>query len=240
MTRGRLAALAAAHARELLRRRLALGMLLVLPATMYLTVLGEEASIRPGENPFTLRVGIIGVAWTLAGSAFFLSLSSRHVDERLLLAGYRRSELAAGRLLFLAAITLPVIAAYSTLITMLSGGDDLTVVLAIAATGVIAVGLGLSLAAIVHRELEGLLALIAVIGVQTSIPTDATITPVLPFYGPTRLVVIAWDSTGDLLPPLLHSAVTIAVLLTIFLTLWGRGLTSGNRSTRATLREPTV
>ncbi len=83
----RLTALAAAHGRELLRRRLALGMLLVLPATMYLTVLGEEASIRPGENPFTLRVGIIGVAWTLAGSAFFLSLSSRRVDERLLLAG---------------------------------------------------------------------------------------------------------------------------------------------------------
>jgi hypothetical protein len=66
----RVMTVAETQARDLLRRRIALAMLLLLPAAMYLTVLEEEAQIRSGENPFTLRVGVVGVAWAVAGAAF--------------------------------------------------------------------------------------------------------------------------------------------------------------------------
>lgn len=212
------------EARDLFRRRLALAMLFLLPAAMYLTVLGEEAQIQPGENPFTLRVAVIGVAWTIAGAAFFLGLSSRRVDERLVLAGYRRGDLAAGRLVFLSALALPVIVLYSTLIAVLSRGDVGPVILAVASTGVVAVGLGLAVAVVLPRELEGVLALIAVNGVQTSLPTDMAIGPALPFYGPTRLVEVAWNSAGSVVLPLLHAGTAAAVLLVVFFVVWGRRL----------------
>jgi hypothetical protein len=220
----RVMTVAETQARDLLRRRIALAMLLLLPAAMYLTVLEEEAQIRSGENPFTLRVGVVGVAWAVAGAAFFLGLSSRRVDERLTLTGYRRGDLAAGRLLFLSALAAAVMVLYCLLITGLSRGDAGIVTLAVISTGIVALGLGLALATLVPRELEGVLALIALIGIQTSLPTDAAIGPALPFYGPTRLVEAAWNSSGSVVAPLLHAGAAAIALLGLFLALWGRRL----------------
>lgn len=220
----RISCVAESHARDLARRRMVVGMLVVLPAVMYLSVLGEEARIPPGENPFTLRVGIIGVAWAVGGAAFFLGLASRRVDERLILAGYRPEDLAFGRLGFLAALALPIAGIYGALIVTLSRGDAGPVLLAVVTTSVVALALGLAISVVLPRELEGVLALVAVNGIQTSIPAGSAIGPALPFYGPTRLVDIAWGSSGSLLAPLLHAAVAVTVLSVTFIVLWRRRL----------------
>lgn len=210
--------------RDLLRRRLAMIMLLLLPAVFYLSVFGEESEIGRTEEPWTLSVGVIGVAWTIAGGAFFLGLSSRRVDERLTLLSYRPSELAAGRLLFLAALASVVVGLYSAFLAALSDADTGPLALAVGTTGVVAIALGLALAALLPRELEGTLALIAVVGVQASLPHDVAIGTALPFHGATQLVGVAWTSTGAILPHLLHAGVATGGLLLVFLVLWSRRL----------------
>ena len=222
MTASHIMTVAETQGRDLLRRRLALGMLVLLPAAMYLSVSGEESIIEPGAEPFPLKVGVIGVAWTIAGAAFFLGLSSRHVDERLILAGYRRVDLALGRLLFLAGVALPMVLVSSLLITTLSRGDSGPIVLAVSCSAVVALGLGLALASMLPRELEGALALIALVGMQISLPSDSPVAVAMPFHGPIQLAGVAWGSTGSVGLALLHSGAAAAVLLGAFGALWGR------------------
>lgn len=220
----RVRTLAETQGRDLLRRRLALTMLVVLPAAMYLSVAGEQSRIRPGEDPFPLKVGVIGVAWTIAGAAFFMGLSSRRVDERLLLAGYRRAELAIGRVVFLAVLALPLVIIHSLLITSSARGGSGPIIFAVATSAVVGLALGLALAALLPRELEGSLALIAIVGVQISLPSHSAVSSAMPLHGPIRLASVAWDSTGSVIAPLLHALAGTAVLLTFFIALWGRRL----------------
>jgi hypothetical protein len=85
------------------------------------------------------------------------------------------------------------------------------------------VPLGLALAALLPRELEGTLALIAIIGVQTSLPPDLAVAPALPFYGPIKLIQTSWNSHGAILPYLLHSLLAASLLLALAMVLWNQG-----------------
>jgi hypothetical protein len=84
------------------------------------------------------------------------------------------------------------------------------------------VPLGLALAAVLPRELEGTLALIAIIGVQTSLPSNLTVAPALPFYGPVELIRTSWDSQGAILPYFLHGVLAASLLLALAMVLWSR------------------
>jgi len=64
----------------------------------------------------------------------------------------------------------------------------------VAVTALIGVPLGLALAALLPREIEGTLALIAIIEVQTSLPSNLAVSPALPFYGPVQLVRTSWNA----------------------------------------------
>jgi hypothetical protein len=96
-------------------------------------------------------------------------------------------------------------------------------ILAVAVTALIGVPLGLALAALLLRELEGTLALIAVIGVQTSLPSNLAIAPALPFYGPIKLIRTSWTSQGAILPYFLHGLLAATVLLALAMVMWSRG-----------------
>jgi hypothetical protein len=217
----RVLTIATTQGRDLLRRRLALVMLASLPALFYLSVAGQH--IRKGQDPWTLNIAVIGVAWAVAGGAFFLALSSRRVDQRLLLAGYRPAELVLGRLMFLQAFALTIAAAYSGLLVVRSSAAADPLILAVAVTALIGVPLGLALAALLPRELEGTLALIAVIGIQSSLPSSLAIAPMLPFYGPIKLIQASWTFQGAILPYLLHGLLAAALLLALAMFLWSRG-----------------
>ncbi len=232
----RVRTIATPQGRALLRRHLALVMLAALPGLFFLSVAGQH--ISSDQDPWTLDVAGIGVAWAVAGGAFFLALSSRRVDQRLRLAGYRPTELVLGRLLFLQAFALVIAAGYSVLFVTVSSAAAGPLILAVAVTALIGVPLGLALAAVLPRELEGTLALIGVIGVQTSVPSSVAIAPLLPFYGPLELIRVAWTSQGAILPSVLHGLLVATVLLVVAMLLWSRGSAVRSPVTAAHLSAP--
>jgi hypothetical protein len=212
--------IATTQGRDLLRRRLALVMLASLPALFYLSVAASTSG--RGQDPWNLNIAVIAVAWAVAGGAFFLALSSRRIDQRLLLAGYRPAELVLGRLVFLQAFAFLIAAGYSVLFVAWSPAAAGRLILAVAVTALIGVPLGLALAALLPRELEGTLALIAIIGIQTSLPSNLAIAPALPFYGPVKLIQTSWNSQGAILPYVLHGLLAAGLLLALAMVLWSR------------------
>ena len=82
------------HGRDLMGHHIAVAMLVALPLTFYFASASEH-----GSDPFV--AGGVGMAFSIAGATLFSVLSSREVDQRLVLGGYRPIELLLGRLLFL-------------------------------------------------------------------------------------------------------------------------------------------
>jgi hypothetical protein len=228
----RIAMVAEIQGRGLLRRRFAILLLVALPGVFYLSVATTQTGVSAREEFFTLNVGVLGVAWAVAGGAFFLGLSSRPVDERLVLAGYRPGELVLGRLLFLTVGAVPIMVLYGVMLSIVSDADAGLVVLAVVLTAVVAVALGLTFASLLPRELEGVLLLIAVIGAQSStVNAGSGTVPVLPFYGALRVVRVAWYSTGGIVVPIVYTAAATVALLAVALLVWRRRL--GLRNTLA-------
>jgi hypothetical protein len=127
--------------------------------------------------------------------------------------------------MFLQAFAFIIATVYSMLFVARSPAAAGPLILAVAVTALIGVPLGLALAALLPRELEGTLALIAVIGVQTSLPSNLAIAPALPFYGSIKLIQASWTSQGAILPYILHGLLAAALLLTLAMVLWSRGST---------------
>ena len=90
--------------------------------------------------------------------------------------------------MFLQAFAFLIAAGYSVLFVARSPAAAGPLILAVAVTALIGVPLGLALAALLSRELEGALALIAIIGVQTSHPLNLAIAAALPLCGPVKLM----------------------------------------------------
>jgi hypothetical protein len=212
---GRVLAVAEAQARDLIRRRAAMALLILLPLAFYLTT--------PSDDEFALVAGSTGMAWAVAGGALFLALASRRIDSRLVLAGYRPLELLAGRLLLLEGFTLVLVVLFSALMVAMSAPPEPgALVLAVGLSGLVAVPLGLAVAAVFPRELEGALALIAVVGIEMDLPVDAGLPSLLPLWGPLRLVAVARGAAEGMTIPTLHALASTVVLVGIAGTLWWR------------------
>lgn len=215
MRPARIMAIAEAQARDLSRRRIAMLLLVLLPLGFYLSMGSETA--------FALVAGGTGMAWSVAGAALFLALASRRTDQRLVLAGYRPVELLAGRLLCLEGLALVLVGLFSILMARLSAPPDAgALVLALALTGLIGVPLGLAVASVFPHELEGALTLIAVVGIEMSLPVSSGLAPLLPLYGPLRLLEVARWTGGGIGFPVLHATVSAGLLLSVSVYLWWR------------------
>jgi hypothetical protein len=211
----RVLAVAEAQLRDLTRRRAAMLILVMLPLAFY-------ASVGP-ETDFALVAGGTGMAWSVAGAALFLALAARRTDQRLVLAGYRSLEVLAGRLLCLEGLASVLVVVFSVLMVTLSAPTSPgPVVLALVLTAAIAVPLGLAVAALLPRELEGALALIGIVGIEMSLPIDSDLAPALPLYGPLRLFGGAHAVGTDVWFPILHAAVWATVLLAVAALFWWR------------------
>lgn len=212
---GRILAVAEAQARDLTRRRAAMALLILLPLAFYLST--------PSEDEFALVAGGTGMAWAVAGGALFLALASRRIDSRLVLAGYRPLEVLAGRLLLLEALALALVVLFSALMVGMSAPPEPgALVLAVGLSGLVAVPLGLAVAAVFPRELEGALTLIAVVGIEMGLPVDSGLAPFLPLWGPLRLVEVARGAAEGVTLPTLHALASTTALLAISATLWWR------------------
>ncbi len=184
---GRLIMIAEMQGRDLMRRRLALLLLVALPLAFYgaLSSHARDAVIPGG----------IAMAFSVAGAAIFSVLSTRRVDQRLVLAGFGPWELIAGRLIFLEVLALPIAGSFAALMAVVSSPTrPLVLGLGVWLVAFIAVPFGLAVGALVPVELEATLVLIGVVGIQLSLGSDSTLAKFLPFWGPRRLLDI---SLGD-------------------------------------------
>ena len=194
------ATIAEMQGRDLGRRRIALTLLAGLPLAFY----GALA----GHDPAAIIPGGIAMAFALSGAAIFSVLSSREVDQRLALAGFAPVELLAGRLLFLEAFSVPVVGGSSAVMAI--GSDPPrpgVLVLAVAMVAVVGVPFGLLVGTLLPRELEATLVLIGVVGIQLTLEASATLSKLLPFYGPRRLLDTA---LGEAYPAGTGVAVSLA------------------------------
>jgi len=174
--------------RELARRGFALGLLTALPLAFY------GASSNTGSN--AVVTGGIAMAFSIAGASIFVALTARPVDQRLVLAGYRPYELLLGRLLLLELFGIAVSAVFS--VVMVFGTGPPHPWLLAAGVGLVAftsVPFGLAVGALAPHELEGVLVLIGVVGVQLTLQSTQTIAKVLPFWGSQRLLQRSIDAT---------------------------------------------
>jgi hypothetical protein len=204
----RIAVLAEMHGRDLLRRRAALVLLVLLPLSFYFS---------SGSNGgYAVSAGGIGMSFAVAGASLFSILSSAEVDQRLVLAGYRPLELLLGRLVFLVPLGLVISALFA--IVMIPGSNPerpLVLLLGLAAVALVSVPFGLAVGAAVPRELEGTLVLIGIVGMQMAADIDAGMSKVLPFYGPRRLLVASLFDRSGLAGPGLQTLLYGLALLAV-------------------------
>jgi hypothetical protein len=228
------------HVRDLGRRRLALAILVLLPLAFYFSaelqpidpdlerVLAQDPGGRAAAELWILGTGTIGAGWAIAVAALFLAIGSRRIDQPLLLAGFRPAELVLGRMatvLVLAAIVMPLFA------LVIWSQRDVDLPLLIAATclsAVVAAATGVLAAALVPREMEGVLVIIGVIGVQMSMEGQRW----MPLWGAMELVKRAGGvpDAAATATASAHAIVFSICLLAVGIVLW---------NSRVKLRRPT-
>lgn len=166
---------------ELGRRRIAIGLLTALPLAFY----GGSVSRGTGA----VITGGVAMAFSIAGASIFVALTARPVDPRLILAGYHPTELLLGRLLLLEVFGIAVAGLFSVIMVF---GSDPTHPWALASgVGLVAltsVPFGLAVGALSPHELEGVLVLIGVVGVQLTLFSTQLAAKFLPFWGGQRLL----------------------------------------------------
>lgn len=175
--------------RALVRRRLAVGILVVLPVAFYLAT--NDVWYR------AVRALVFGVTWAVSTVAFFAALAAREVEPRLRLAGRSSGQLLVARLGALLVLA-GVLAGASWLLVVLDNpirspgamGVDLAV------AGVVAVAFGSAVGAVVARELEGALILFLFAGLQAVTNPFDLWARLLPFWSSRELATWAIDGPG--------------------------------------------
>ena len=194
-------------ARQLWRRRRALVLLTALPLAFY--------AASSGHNPRAVVIGGIALAFSLVGAPIFASIASRAVDQRLVLMGYRPTELLLARLLVLEAYGAAVALGFSAVMIARSDPPDTGLLVAgVMMVAVVAVPFGLVLGGLSPGELEAVLVMIGVVGIQLTLDQAARLGELLPFWGPRRLLE---GSLGDSIstPHAVETAVAYAAALLV-------------------------
>lgn len=193
--------------RELLRRHVAMGLLTGLPLAFY------GSSVSQGAHHAAVTGGV-AMAFSVAGASIFAALTARPVDQRLELAGYHPYELLLGRFLFLELFGVVVAAVFSVIMAIGTGPEHPVLLgVGVELVAVTSVPFGLAVGALAPHELEGVLILIGVVGIQLTLDSTQMIAKLLPFWGPERVIghsVGISDSTG--LAPLVAVAYAAALL----------------------------
>jgi len=207
--------------RELSRRRVTLALLTLLPLAFYAALAGHAQRAA--------QTGGIAMAFSVAGASIFTALTARPVDRRLVLAGYRPHELVLARLALLELFGLVVAAVFSVVMLLgTSPSDPLALVGGVVGVAVISVPFGLAVGALAPHDLEGVLILIGVVGIQLTLQSTQTLSTLLPFWGPQRLMQHAVDGTVPI-----GAAVPVGVAYTLALLALGALLMTRSAPRRA-------
>jgi hypothetical protein len=200
--------------RELARRPVALGLLTVLPLAFY----GASAH----HSDHAVVTGGIAMAFSIAGASIFAALTARPVDQRLVLAGYRPHQLLLGRLVLLELFGLAVAGVFSLVMVLgTSPPDQGALVAGVVLVAVTSVPFGLAVGTLVPNELEGVLILIGVVGIQLTLESTQAIAKLLPFWGAQRLLQHSIDPTISI-----AAAIPVALLYALGLLVAGTYVTA--------------
>ena len=198
--------------RELARRRTALGLLTLLPLAFY-------AASR-SDSDYAPVLGGIAMAFSISGAAIFCVMSSRRLDSRLVLSGYRPRELMIGRLLLLESLGALVALVFAGVIVLGSSpADPGELLCGVFLVTLCAVPFGLAVGAFVPSELESVLILIGVVGVQLTLSVSNPVAKYLPFWGAQRLLDQAGGGAGATTWPIVVAFLYAAGLFVI--ACWG-------------------
>lgn len=201
-----LLAIAGTSLRELTRRRAALLLVIALPLAFY-----AARSDEPGQ---AVRFLALGVGWAVATLALFSHVGSRHLDRRLAVVGASPTALLLGRQLALLGTGFTIAGAYLVLVAVAQDVERLwAVALLLGTTVLVAAPLGAVVSLALPRELEGALALLAVMATQMLADPEGTLAKVLPLWSTRELTTYAVDATGEefLHRGLLHFAAAFAL-----------------------------
>jgi hypothetical protein len=203
--------------RETARRRGVLLLLLVLPLAFYLARRGDHL----GQS---IRFVCLGLSWALSTAALFVGSAARSLEPRLRLSGYRTHQLFLGRLMALWTLGVGLSAPYFLLIRIDQHDVRYGAIAVIMLIGVlVAPLLGLAVSALLPRDLEGMLVLLTVVGLQMILDPAGNAARLLPFWYSREIGTYAIDHTsaGYLDRGLLHAAVTAASLLAVVAVAFG-------------------
>jgi hypothetical protein len=210
-------AAAQVEARQLCRRWRALVLLTVLPLAFYFA--------SSGHNSRAAVIGGIALAFSLAGAPIFASLAARAVDHRLVLSGYRPTELLLARLLVLEGYGAAIAIVFSAV--MIAKSDPPRpglLITGVVLVGVVAVPFGLMLGALLPSELEAVLVMIGAVGIQLTLDQTARVAKLLPFWGPRQLLEGALGTPISTAHAIETAVAYAAALLTVTFALASRRL----------------
>jgi hypothetical protein len=205
--------------RALLRRRLSMVILVVLPLLLY--------AARHDQVGQSIRGLLFGVSWAVTTVAYFAATAAWDVEPRLCLTGWSWLRLLLGRVAGLLVVGWGLAAAYVVLVLVDQPvGDGPSIVVDFAVTAVVSVVLGTALGAVFHRELEGALVIFLIAALQSVVNPDTVLAHLIPFWSSREIGTYAIDGpdTASLLAGLLHAAVVVAVAGAIALLVLRRRL----------------
>jgi len=197
--------------RELTRRRGVLLMLLILPLAFYLARRGDHL----GQS---IRFVCLGLCWALSTAALFTGSAARALEPRLRLSGYRTHELFLGRLVALWTLGVALSLPYFLLIRLDQQDVRYGAIAVIMLLGVVVSPLlGLAVSALLPRDLEGMLVLLTVVGLQMIMDPAGTASRALPFWFTREIGTYAIDHTPApyLTRGLIHALVTTTLLMLV-------------------------
>lgn len=208
--------------RELSRRRGALALTLILPLAFFL--------VRLETHWTALRLLSMGLGWAVATLALFTQVSSRQIDRRLVVAGASPTSIHAGRHLAVLALGWAVAVPYSAMVHLTIGGQlerPTLVPIMLLLTTTVAVPLGSLAAALVPRDLEGALLLLAIMAVQVLVDPAESWTRVLPLWSTRELATVIVDPLGSATgAEHLHEGMAHGATFAVVLLALGTGLGS--------------
>lgn len=197
--------------REISRRRGVLILLALLPLAFYF-------SRRSEAYWQSVRFVSLGIGWTLSTAALFAGNAARGIEPRLRLSGYATHQLYLGRLLALWAIGVALATPYFLLIRFDLDVRYSGIALILLLTVVVAAPLGLAVAAVLPRELEGMLVLLTVVAMQMMLNPDKATAHLLPFWFTREIgeyAVTPGAGTDHVVRGLIHAAVVLAIVVAV-------------------------
>ena len=210
--------------RALLRRRVAMAILVVLPLLLYVA--------RHDLVGQSIRGLLFGISWAVTTVSYFAATALRDAEPRLCLAGWSWVRLLIGRVGGLLAMGSVLAGAYLLLVLIDRPVDDPpAIAVAFVVTAIVSVLLGTALGAVFHRELEGALMIFLIAGLQSVVNPDSALAHLIPFWSYREIGTYAIDGPemASLLAGLVHAVVVVVLCSAVTLIASTRRLRSLHR-----------